>query len=56
MGNGNRPSLLCIEDPVQPGQTKKKENVQMCIEFVQDITAKAKKTQVFIGCWKGNPK
>lgn len=21
MGNGNRPSMLCIEDPIQPGQT-----------------------------------
>lgn len=25
MENGNRPSLLCIEDPVQPGQTKIKK-------------------------------
>lgn len=22
MGNGNRPSMLCIEDPIQPGQTE----------------------------------
>lgn len=21
MGSGNRPSMLCIEDPIQPGQT-----------------------------------
>lgn len=21
MGSGNRPSMLCIEDPIQPGET-----------------------------------
>lgn len=37
VGNGNRPSMLCIEDPVQPGQNELNEEYTQRHKFIHDL-------------------
>lgn len=37
MGNGNRPSMLCIEDPIQPGQTGILDRISVILSLLPSL-------------------